>query len=352
MIHDYLGREDRIALRLKSLYKSYGYEEYCLPGFDEYSLYAENESFLAEKEVVAFNAGGKLLALRPDVTLSIVKNLPVCGTRKLFYDETVYRKSSAGFSEVSQIGVEVIGRVDYVARAEICSLMFATLDSVERDFVIDASHMGVIVKALKFMRLSGEGEDFALKCLREKNAHDFMRFVKERNIEPAAAQAFEKLILLPADPLSALSVLRGIAEILDISAEIAELEEFVNLSGGRAEIDFSIVGDSDYYNGLIFKGYISGMPRAVLSGGRYDKLLAKFAKRAQAVGFALYLGELGKYLKDVSDMPEIAVLYDDLSAKNAFSTAQKLRGEGRKVLLCRELPDNFSGEIISAEADK
>lgn len=352
MIADFLGREERIALRLKSLYKSYGYEEYRLPGFDEYSLYAENESFLAEKDVVAFNAGGKLLALRPDVTLSIVKNLPVAGTRKLFYDETVYRKSSVGFSDVRQIGVEVIGKVDFVARAEICSLMFATLDCVESDFVIDASHMGVIVKALKFMRLSAEGEDFAVKCLREKNAHDFARFAKERDIEPAAAAAFEKLISLPADPLTALSVLRGIAETLDISAEIAELEEMINLSGGRAEIDFSIVGDAEYYNGLIFKGYVSGMPRAVLSGGRYDKLLTKFAKRAQAVGFALYLGELGKYLEAVPDMPEIAVLYNDSSAENAFSAAQKLRGEGRRVLLCRELPDNFGGEIISAEADK
>jgi ATP phosphoribosyltransferase regulatory subunit len=54
-------------------------------------------------------------------------------------------------------------------------------------------------------------------------------------------------------------------------------------------LDFSIVNDISYYSGIIFQGYIEGIPEKVLSGGRYDKLLRKFGNRSGAVGFAVYL---------------------------------------------------------------
>ena len=60
----------------------------------------------------------------------------------------------------------------------------------------------------------------------------------------------------------------------------------------RTELDFSLVSDSNYYNGIIFKGYLEGVPDRVLSGGRYDRLMEKMGKRAKAIGFAVYLDEL------------------------------------------------------------
>ena len=60
----------------------------------------------------------------------------------------------------------------------------------------------------------------------------------------------------------------------------------------RIQIDFSVVGDRSYYNGVIFKGFLSGVPDSVLSGGRYDKLLRRMKRSARAVGFAVYLDKL------------------------------------------------------------
>ena len=57
-------------------------------------------------------------------------------------------------------------------------------------------------------------------------------------------------------------------------------------------VDFSTVSDMHYYNGIVFKGYIEGVPTAVLSGGQYDKLMGKMKRTSRAVGFAVYLDML------------------------------------------------------------
>lgn len=60
----------------------------------------------------------------------------------------------------------------------------------------------------------------------------------------------------------------------------------------RLYLDFSIVNDMSYYNGIIFQGFINGISEGILSGGRYDRLLARMGKRGGAIGFAVYLNLL------------------------------------------------------------
>lgn len=63
-------------------------------------------------------------------------------------------------------------------------------------------------------------------------------------------------------------------------------------------IDFSILNDTNYYNGIIFKGFIDGIPQSVLSGGRYDSLLSRLGRKQGAVGFAVYLDGLDRLFSD------------------------------------------------------
>ncbi|MCD8286259.1 MAG: ATP phosphoribosyltransferase regulatory subunit [Clostridia bacterium] len=295
-----ISMADGVKMQIKSLYIDYGYEEYHLSGFEEYSFYAENESFLNSKDVIAVNAGGKLLAMRSDVTLSIAKSIdlhkdPATGkpqTRKIFYDEKVFRKGTGGgINDISQIGVEIMGVVNEDATKELCSLFGKTLAMVSSEYAVDISHMGIIVKALKMLSLDRNLERSALECLRGKNEHDFLRLMESQGCKRAQYMPFLTLITLPSEGSKAISRLRSITG-LDISAEISEMESFLRSAEGEMQVDFSIVGDYNYYNGIIFKGYVNGIPKAVLSGGRYDKLLEKFGKSAQAIGFALYLGEI------------------------------------------------------------
>ncbi len=80
---------------------------------------------------------------------------------------------------------------------------------------------------------------------------------------------------------------------------LSELERLYTKLGPVPEnvqvrLDFSILNDADYYNGLIFRGYVDGAAVPVLSGGRYDYLLRRFQKTQGAVGFAIYLDSVAR----------------------------------------------------------
>ena len=121
-----LKSDERVALRLRELYGAYGYGQYKMSKFEEYDLYAGNKDFLISDNVITFtDTNGKLMALKPDVTLSIVKNTKEGeGLRKVYYDENVYRisGSSRSYREIMQTGLECIGEIDDYAITEVLML--------------------------------------------------------------------------------------------------------------------------------------------------------------------------------------------------------------------------------------
>ncbi len=70
-----LSESEKLVLQLKKLYKDAGYSSYRMSKFEGYDFYAGNKDFLVSDNVMAFaDTNGKLMALKPDVTLSIIKN--------------------------------------------------------------------------------------------------------------------------------------------------------------------------------------------------------------------------------------------------------------------------------------
>jgi ATP phosphoribosyltransferase regulatory subunit len=75
-----LKSEEKAMMNLRALYRKYGYTQYNMSKFEEYDLYVRNKNFLKSDQIITFNdLNGRLMALRPDVTLSIVKNTKDCG---------------------------------------------------------------------------------------------------------------------------------------------------------------------------------------------------------------------------------------------------------------------------------
>ena len=67
-----LKADERFVFELRSLYRSYGYTHYRMSKFEEYDLYVRNKDFLSSSGIITFtDTNGKLMALKPDVTLSI-----------------------------------------------------------------------------------------------------------------------------------------------------------------------------------------------------------------------------------------------------------------------------------------
>ena len=106
-----LKPDEKVCLELRGLYEQFGYKKYKMSKFEEYSLYVENKDFLGTDKVITFtDLDGRLLALKPDVTLSIIKNTNATQqeNEKLYYQENVYRENreSHTFTEINQMGLE------------------------------------------------------------------------------------------------------------------------------------------------------------------------------------------------------------------------------------------------------
>ena len=105
-----LQPKERASFALRALYEAAGCRKYHMGRFEEYGLYQENRSFLSSEQVITFtDLDGRLLALKPDVTLSIAKTAqPAPGeTLCYYYHENVYRPSAEShtFKEISQMAL-------------------------------------------------------------------------------------------------------------------------------------------------------------------------------------------------------------------------------------------------------
>ena len=340
-----LRAEERIAAELSCLYTDLGYKEYKMSAFEEYSTYMDNKDFLISQNIVTFSGmDGRLMALRPDVTLSVVKNTKATygRTEKLFYNEKVYRpeRGSKTFKEVSQIGVEVIGDVDKTTEAEVVVLILKTLAAVGQNYVLDLSHMGYINALLDDFALNAEQKNALFGYLKEKNVHDFLKYAEEIGLDNKKRDIFKSVTKLDGSPLHALAKAEKLSVNAEMQKAVKELKALVSVLeklgySDRVNIDFSIANAADYYNGITFSGYVEGVPKAVLSGGRYDKLAEKFGKKADAIGFALYLGEACAFLKESIDKTDVLLIYNDDNVAAALLRAEELSAAGKSVKLAK-----------------
>ena len=328
-----------------ALYSSYGYQNYTMSKFEEYDLYVLGRDSLISEGVITFtDTNGKLMALKPDVTLSIIKNNR--GTQKVYYNENVYRvsKGTNSFKEIMQAGIERIGDIDDYAIFEVIMLAAKSLKTISPSggAVLDISHLGIITQIIGSLEQDAQKE--ILRCLTEKNIHELPRtfvtdiLTKLMQISGKPCEVMEKLkALLGSTP--ALCQLEKITKALDA----AGLSDIIN-------IDFSVSGDIGYYNGLVFKGFVKGVPECVLSGGQYDALMSKMGKSEKAIGFAVYLDSLTRLFADGKkyDTDTVLLYSSDADLSAVFAKTAELASEGKTVAAFTKLPDGYKcREVIT-----
>ncbi len=334
---------ERAVFALRELYEQYGYKKYKMSKFEEYDLYLENKSFLPSQQIISFtDQRGRLLALKPDVTLSIAKHVPVDPTEpeKVYYNENVYRtpRGSWECSEISQVGLECIGNIDLYSQCEVIALAYRSLMTLNSSFVMTLSHLGFVSGLLESCGLSHSLSGEMLALIEQKNAHEIIRVCDKSCLSDDKR-----------DALVALTRLHGAFEEIMLQAEklvcndemsfaLSDLREIYSalpreLDKTSLMLDFSVINDLSYYNGLIFQGYVRGVPRAILSGGRYDKLMEKLGKNAQAIGFAVYVDELQHLLTDDEGIDvDVLLIYDkDLETAGIVEAVESLRAQGKTV---------------------
>ncbi len=364
-----LKSEEKAMMNLRALYRKYGYTQYKMSKFEEYDLYVRNKNFLKSDQIITFNdLSGRLMALRPDVTLSIVKNTRDCRDQlcKYYYNENVYRLSNTSreFKERMQVGLECIGNIDVYSMGEVILLAEKSLETIGGKYVLDISHMGFLSGILDELGISEEQAAPILRCVGEKNAPEIEKLCARFRLTPDACGRLISLTTLYGTFDEAVGVLKAIGTGDRTKEAVRELEAVYDtvksLGGGEnIRLDFSIVNDMNYYNGIIFQGFVDGIPTGILSGGRYDNLMLRFGRESCAIGFAVYLDLLERYEEEKRAYDvDVLLLYDEttdvktlagfvkgLTARNASVRAQQGEGGGVKYKTLMTLKNGKLEEI-------
>ena len=298
----YLQPKERASFALRALYEAAGCRKYHMGRFEEYGLYQENRSFLSSEQVITFtDLDGRLLALKPDVTLSIAKTAqPAPGeTLQYYYHENVYRPSAEShtFQEISQMGLELLGKVGEAQVRQAVNLAAKSLAQLGSDWVLEVSHMGYLFGLFDALNVPAAARPKLLSLLREKNVHELRTAALTAGVDTAGADALAGLLDLCGgyeETLTKAEAACRNARMQAAAAELRALTGTLKAAGGAVRLDLSLTGEMEYYNGLVFQGYLQGLPRPLLKGGRYDLLMQKFTPGAGAIGFAVYLDELDR----------------------------------------------------------
>lgn len=366
---DNLKYDEQAVFLLRSLYSKYGYKQYKMRKFEEYDLYVRNKDFLISDSVITFtDTNGKLMALKPDVTLSIVKNTKDSdgSVQKVYYDENVYRvsKGTHSYKEIKQAGLECIGDVDTYCVCEVLSLAVKSLMTISESCVVDVSDLAILFALYDYIGLSYETRKRMTSLISDKNTHEMKRLCEDMSVSAESTALLEELTSYNGTPDEILPRLKAMAERIGAQAEFSEFESVVSSLDkelqSKLRIDFSVVSDINYYNGIVFKGFIDKIPDSVLSGGRYDSLMQSMSRKSKAIGFAVYIDMLERFNIKEREFDYAAVLLysENDSISTVKNAAQRLINEYGCVFTAKKLPEKATygklfelqnGEVILIE---
>ena len=347
-----LKREEQAVFALRSLYRQYGYIPYKMSKFEEYEYYIRNKDFLISDRIITFNdTNGKLLALKPDVTLSIIRNCqdqPGC-RQKVCYNENIYRvsDSTGQYKEILQAGLECIGDIDLYDIFETVSLAARSLQLISEDFILQISHMGLLSGLLDYVCPDSGFRQRAIGYIARKDAHDLIRLCGEFGVEGEKTALLSEFVTVYGNRSRVIERLRELcgAIVPETLEEMSALSGLLDMLPGNERIifDFSVVNNMNYYSGIVFNGFLSGISDGVLAGGQYDKLMNKLGRNSGAIGFALYLDLLEQLpqARQEYDVDVLLVCSPETPMQQVTERAEELRAMGKSVSVQRAVPERL-----------
>ncbi|WP_139993971.1 ATP phosphoribosyltransferase regulatory subunit [Paenibacillus paridis] len=371
-VKDYLpgavAKLRHIERQVLACMQGWGYEQIITPTMEYYDTVGVASSTSDQKLFKLLNNRGTTLVLRSDMTAPIARVVSSLlkqaeFPQRLSYHANVYRaiEEEAGReAEFFQTGVELVGDSSAEADAEVVALAIASLKAagVER-FKIAIGHVGFL-NGLMEESLPGrpEAQEQLKSCLLGRDFVGYRKQLRELDIEESVQAELEGILRLRGgqeicDQALQLSVdanarasISHLCEIWDVLKAYGVCEHVL--------IDLTMIGDFSYYTGMTFEGYAADLGFPVVSGGRYDNLLAQFGRPAPATGFALKTTRILELLGDHAELePErTLVVYDTAGRGEALVKAQELRTEGINVVTERSEGRNEALEQVSVNGSE
>ena len=339
---------DDVCGNIEQVFVGRGFKKVITPGIEFYDVFSLDCSGIDQQDMYKMTDNkGRILVARPDSTLPIarmvstrLKNsiLPV----RLYYKQAVYRNNptlTGKRNEFMQMGVELLGVKGLRADLEVLTTAVSAVKSVADDFRIELGHAEVFDALSDELDIDEEYKEKIRVSIESKN-YSALNNLLDKLAPCAAVSAIRNL---PS--------LFGGEEVFDKAAEICKGTKamdaldylhqiYSKLSplglNEKLIIDLGLVQRNDYYTGFVFAGYVSGIGDAVVTGGRYDDLLARFGASMGAAGFAIDTDSLTELkLSDsavsYSDNPDVLVFANDGNELEAIEYVAKLQKDGVKA---------------------
>ena len=246
------------------------------------------------------------------------------------------------------MGLEYIGTVDAYCITEVIALAAKSLKTISKDYILEIAHMSFVVELLESLQVAEHTKLKLLRLIRSKNADGIRKTAQEAGLSELQTESLCRLPSLYGDvrktikEAKKISLNKAMDQALDELAEIYDALKALGLAK-NIQLDLSIVNDIEYYNGIIFKGYIKELGKSVLAGGQYDQGMARLGKKAGAIGFALYLNEINRIAEERLPYDvDAVILYDCSEGVVAVSEAvRQLQKEGLSVRAEKRIPDGL-----------
>jgi|LSQX01.1.fsa_nt_gb ATP phosphoribosyltransferase regulatory subunit len=334
---------------LSKLFKSRGYKKVITPALEFFDVFNRESAGMPPETLYSLTDNrGRLLVLRPDNTLPIAR---IATTRlrdaqyplRLYYNQRVFRRcpSYSGHSdESSQGGIELIGAGGLRADLEILLTAVEALNNCGApDYRIEIGHAGFFKALSDELETSDEIRERICELITSKS-YAALNDLLDRIGDNDTTRALKNLPRLfggseVLERAAALYKSEAAVEALDYLGQVYSRIDKLGL-GGKINIDMGLVHRSNYYTGLVFRGYIEGSGVTILSGGRYDRLIGEFGRELPATGFGIETDALAKALLsngavEKSKPAEVLVFGEDGSEAQAVIHAAELN---RKGIIC------------------
>ncbi len=351
--------------RLLDVFRRWGYREVVTPTYEYFDVIAQGTDHeLGERMFkMVDRESGRLLALRADITPQIAR---IVATRmrdeskplRLAYVSNVFRYDEphvGRYREFYQAGVELIGLPNPEGDAEMIAMTVEGLQALGLErFQIDVGQAEFCRGILEDLAADEPTARELTSALGHKDQSALERLVGELH---APAAVTELLLALPA--------LYGRGDVLDRAerlvknarseAALRNLAEVYRLlrAYGLADsvlLDLGEVRGFDYYSGVHFEAYVSGLGASLVGGGRYDQMLRRFGYDCPATGFAFEVGRgllamesQGKAV--VLPGPDFFIIDFTLEKTRALALSRRFRDKGWAVardIISRPLAESLA----------
>jgi ATP phosphoribosyltransferase regulatory subunit len=353
----------RVEDELETVFHLYGYASINTPALEYMEVFMDKGSVDPRQMYRLLDREGNMLALRSDVTPQIARivaasycdaDMPLrfCYVQNVFRSSPIFQGRQR---EITQAGIELIGASGYLADAETLAVAIdAMISTGLDDFSIDVGQVCFLQGVLEESGLAPEIRSALHECVIERDFVAAERIGRE-NDAPSNVRRL----------LSDLPLFSGGIEMLDEALAETEGEKsraaLLNLKDIHLALkdygfekyvtfDLAMAGNMDYYTGIIFKGYTSGMGFSIVDGGRYDGLLARFGASHPSVGFIIKVHNVTGALEKQNGLkrePEFDVLlaWSESGRGAALADSSRMRREGVRVA------GSYAGEGVGANLE-